>query len=43
MRWVIKGIRVRYPDFMTLQSIFKGTVNMNLKSLEKCQVLLFDF
>ena len=37
MRWVIKGIRVRYPDFMTLRSIFKGIVNMNLKSSEKCQ------
>ena len=25
----IKGIRVRYADFMTLQSTFKGTVDMN--------------
>ena len=41
----IKQIRVRYADFMTLWSIFKGTVVMNYNSLEKCEmrVMLLDF
>ena len=35
-------MRVRYAELMTSLSVFKGTVHMNLKSLEKCemQVLL---
>ena len=34
----VKGIRVRYAKFMTLLSIFKGTVNMNKNSLENCKM-----
>ena len=41
----IKGIRVRNAELMILLSLFKGTVHMNWKILEKCemQVLLLDF
>ena len=41
----IKGIRVRYVDFLTLLSIFNGTVNGNYNSLRKCEIrlLLLDF
>ena len=41
----MEGIRVRYADFMTLLSIFKGTLDMNQNSLEKCEmsVLHLDF
>ena len=41
----MKGVRVRYADFLTLLSIFKGTVNVNENSSGKCemQVLLLDF
>ena len=41
----IKGIRMRFADFLTLLSIFEGTVRMNEKSLEKrkMSVLLLDF
>ena len=40
-----KGIRVRYTEVMTLLSIFKVIVHMNLKNLENCEmrVLLLDF
>ena len=36
----IKGIRVRYVDFLTLLSIFNGTVNGNENSLRKCEIRL---
>ena len=41
----IKGIRVRYVDFLTLLRIFKGTFNVNQNSLGKCKmrVVLLDF
>ena len=41
----IKGVRVRYAELMTLLSTFKGIVNMNLKSSEKCEmrVVLLGF
>ena len=41
----MKGVRVRYADFLTLLSIFKGTVNVNENSSEKfeMQVVLLDF
>ena len=41
----IKGIRERYAEIMTLLSLFKSTVHINLKSLEKCKmrVALLDF
>ena len=40
-----KGIRMRYADFLTVLSIFKGTVNMNENSLgkSKMQLLFLDF
>ena len=36
---------MRGPDFLTLQSIFKGSVDMNRTSLEKCKmrVLFMNF
>ena len=34
----IKGIRVRYADFLALLNVFKGTVNVNWNSLEKCKI-----
>ena len=41
----IKGIRVKYADFLTLLRIFKDTFNVNQYSLRKCkiQVVLLDF
>ena len=41
----IKGIRVRYVDFLTLLRIFKGTFNVNQNSFGKCKmrVVLLDF
>ena len=42
-----KGIRVTYAEaeFMSLMKIFKGTVDMNLDILDKCEmpVVLLDF
>ena len=45
LKMSIKGIRVRYVDFLTLLRIFKGTFNVNQNSLGKCKmrVVLLDF
>ena len=37
----VKGVRVRYAKFMTLLSIFKGTVNMNKKKNAKWEKFLW--
>ena len=34
----IKGISVRYNELLTIPSTFKGTVDMNQNSLEKCKM-----
>ena len=41
----VKGINVRYVDFLTLPSIFKGTFKVNQNSFGKCKmgILLFEF
>ena len=40
----IKGISLRYAEFITLLSIFKETVDINLNNSENCKigVLLLD-
>ena len=41
----IKGIGLRYAEFITSLNIFKGTVDINSNNLEKYKigVLLLDF
>ena len=39
----VKGVKVRYAKFMTLLSIFKGTVNMNKTKNAKWEKFLWHF
>ena len=42
---IIKGISVKFTDFLTLWSMLKGTVDIYWNNLEKCKigVLLSDY